>query len=143
MKNKWLSGIFLTLAALLVLAVVGVIAFRAGMAFAPAEHMRWGDQLPRMMPGVRSLPYYHNMPFFGLLWNRFPIYLVCLVPLVVIGFVVLAFRLGSQRGMRNTPPSFPSDGIPPHLVEWHTRFHEEQQAQATQPAPTSPGEPPA
>lgn len=142
MKNKWFTGILITLAVLVVLVIVGAVAFRIGMAYNLPDGGRWQEIAPRAMPGIRWMPFVHRMPFVGTRWGGFS-FLSCLVPLFFLLLLALAFRWGSHRHAWRDHHEWGATGVPPHLAEWHRKLHEEQAPGVNQPTSSPPDEPAA
>ncbi|HEV2218864.1 MAG TPA: hypothetical protein VGV88_15020 [Candidatus Dormibacteraeota bacterium] len=130
------------LVTIVIVAVVGVIAYQAGWSDGFAQH------LPAASDGTAApapyYPYYYGGPhFFGFGWIFGLLFFLFFIWLLfrIVGFAMWGRRWGYGGGWKRQ--GFSGGGIPPmfdeRMREWHQRVHSGQSGSET---PASPGSPP-
>jgi hypothetical protein len=110
MNRRVLTGVVAGLLAAAALVGVAVTAFHAGQARVPAEALRDGEV-------VRVVGYPHWGPPFGFFFPLFPLLVLGIVLLLVLGW--------RRAGWGGYGPCGGPGGREAMLVDWHRRMHEQ------------------
>ena len=144
-------GILGLVLALVLIGVVGVIAYNAGWSNGFAQHLPEAGSTATPAAGYYPYPYYYGYGphFFGFGWIFglfFFLFFLWLIFRVIFGFGRWGRGWGYYRGM-GMGPGHHGGGIPPaideRMREWHTRVHTGQSGSETTTTPPPPPPPPA
>ena len=127
------------LVTIVIVAVVGVIAYQAGWSDGFAQHL---PEAGAAAAPAGYYPYYYGGPhFFGFGWIFGLLFFLFFIWLLfrIAGFAMWGRRFGYGGGWKRHN----GGGIPPmfdeRMREWHQRVHSGQPGSET---PSSPGSPP-